>query len=496
MKKTFIILAFIVGTMGSFAQEIQDAVRYSQDNLTGTARFRAMGGAFGALGGDLSAIGVNPAGSAVFTTNQMGISLSMFNQRNKSGYFGNSTSENDTSFDLNQLGAVFVFDNYEAESKWKKIALGINYDNVNNLSNSIFSAGNNTNTSIGNYFLSYANGIPLGNIVNNSYSNMGFAEQQAYFGYEGYIINPVDEGLDNTLYTSNVPAGTYYQENLVTSKGLNGKINFNIAAQYDEFLYFGLNLNAHFVDFRRSQSFFEANTNDTQNGTQRVRFENDLYTYGNGFSFQLGTIAKVTNDLRLGLAYQSPTWFRLNDEFSQYLVAVNNEDGQSFTDVVDPRIINVYPVYKLQTPGSWTASLAYVFGQNGLISFDYIIKDYSNTRFKPKNDAYFRDLNVQMDNILDTTNEFRLGAEYRIKEWSLRGGYRFEQSPYKNGNTIGDLNSVSGGLGYNFGSTKLDLAYTYAKRNMSQGFFSQGLTNPASISNVSNNVTLTLLFNL
>jgi hypothetical protein len=35
------------------SQEIKDALRYSQDNITGTARFRAMSGAFGALGGDL-----------------------------------------------------------------------------------------------------------------------------------------------------------------------------------------------------------------------------------------------------------------------------------------------------------------------------------------------------------------------------------------------------------------------------------------------------------
>jgi hypothetical protein len=49
-------------------------MRYSQDNLTGTARYRAMS-AFGALG-DLSSLNVNPAGSAVFSNNQMGLTLS------------------------------------------------------------------------------------------------------------------------------------------------------------------------------------------------------------------------------------------------------------------------------------------------------------------------------------------------------------------------------------------------------------------------------------
>jgi hypothetical protein len=30
----------------------------------------------------------------------------------------------------------------------------------------------------------------------------------------------------------------------------------------------------------------------------KLRFDNDLYTYGTGFSFQVGAIAKVTNETR------------------------------------------------------------------------------------------------------------------------------------------------------------------------------------------------------
>jgi hypothetical protein len=55
------------------SQEIKDALRYSQD-ITGTARFRAMSGIW-SLGGD-SAIGINPAGSAIFTNNQVGFTVS------------------------------------------------------------------------------------------------------------------------------------------------------------------------------------------------------------------------------------------------------------------------------------------------------------------------------------------------------------------------------------------------------------------------------------
>lgn len=66
MKKyiTLFLLGLTVTTIQS--QDITDAIRFSQDNLNGTARFRAMSGAFGALGGDFSSLNVNPAGSEIF----------------------------------------------------------------------------------------------------------------------------------------------------------------------------------------------------------------------------------------------------------------------------------------------------------------------------------------------------------------------------------------------------------------------------------------------
>ena len=44
------------------AQNETDALRYSQNFFGGTARSTAMGGAFGALGGDFSSASLLPAG--------------------------------------------------------------------------------------------------------------------------------------------------------------------------------------------------------------------------------------------------------------------------------------------------------------------------------------------------------------------------------------------------------------------------------------------------
>lgn len=500
MKKYLFILILGLTFSTVKSQEVTDALRYSQDNLNGTARFRAMGGAFGALGGDLSSLNVNPAGSAVFINNEVTVTLSNNNIKNNSNYFGTTATDNSNSFDLNQAGGIFVFNNQNPSSDWRKFSVAVNYENTNNFNNSIFSAGTNPNNSVDGYFLNYANGVPLSTLENSSYGSLNNGAQQAFLAYNAYIINPLSNDPNNTAYSSNVPGGgNYYQENSITTEGYNGKLSFNAATSYKDKLYIGINLNSHFTDFRKYSSFYEDNNAPlTPDYTvSKLRFDNDLYTYGTGFSFQLGAIAKVTNEIRLGLAYESSTWYHLSDELSQKLVSVSSSStGDDINDVSDPRITNVYAPYKLQTPSKLTGSFAYVFGTTGLISIDYAIKDYSKTKFKPESDLYYNDLNNYMINTLDNTGELRIGAEYKIEKLSLRAGYRFEQSPYKNKTTVGDLTGYSGGLGYNFGSTKVDLSYAYAKRDSQQGFFAQGFTDGPTINTITNNVALTLLFEL
>jgi hypothetical protein len=500
MKKILILILIGFSFNVAQSQEIRDAVQYSQDNLNGTARFRAMGGAFGALGGDLSSLNVNPAGSSVFSNNQLTISLSSFNKKNDSNYFGTNTSSSDSSFDMNQTGGVFVFKNQNPSSSWNKFSVAINYENTNDFDNSIFSAGTNPTRSVANYFLSYAKGVPLNVLEDSYYGELDNGGQQAFLGYQAYVINPVNDVPNNTIYTSNVtPGGNYYQENSVYSSGYNGKLSFNASASFENKFYIGVNLNSHFTDYVRSTSFYESNNNPlgTDHTVTNMRFDNNLHTFGTGFSFQLGAIAKLTKEIRLGLSYESPTWYNLSDEFSQSLVAVSaNTTGTLPPDVVDPQIINYYDPYKLTTPGKVTGSFAYIFGKTGLISIDYSLKDYGNTKFEPEYDYYYSILNTEMSTTLKYSGELRIGAEYKIKEWSLRGGYRFEESPYKDNVTIGDLNSVSGGLGYNFGAFKLDFAYTNAKRNTQQPFFSQGFTDAAKIKTTNNNFTMTLSFEM
>ena len=505
MKK--ILLSLLLGSsLITIAQETTtgDGLRYALNNLTGTARFRGMSGAFGALGGDLSAINVNPAGSLFFSNNYASISGSLYNVYNRSDYFGTRTNENFSTLDLNQIGAVLIFNDTSEKNNWSKIAFALNYDNTNDFDTKIFSAGTNPTNSVDQYFLNKAQGLPVEYVTlqnNESISDLyaylgeasglGFPAQQAMLAYQSYLIE--SDGPDT--YFTNVPSGgNYYQENYVSATGYNGKLSANIATSYKNRLFFGMNLNAHFTDYVKATSVYESNNNPLFSSgytATALQFDNELYTYGTGFSINLGAIVKVTEGFRAGIAYESPTWYRLTDELTQRLI-VNSTDGtDDFQEVIAPNVVNLYPVYTIQTPSKITFSGAFIFNKKGLLSIDYGMKDYSNIKFKPTNDALFNNLNTQIRQQFNSAYELRIGGEIKIKNWSIRGGYRFEESPYKLTTTMGDLIGYSGGLGYNFSESKLDFAFANDSRNKQIAFLSSGMTDTAQVRTSNNNVTVT-----
>lgn len=512
MKNLLMLCMGLVSTSYILAQDVSDAVRYSMDEIQGTARFRAMGGAFGALGGDMSSININPAGSAIFNNSHVSLSLGVFGTNNDVTYDVNATNRtnsfSNSNFDMNQLGAAFVFKNRNANSPWKTFTFGMAYDRARDFDQDWVASGTNT-TSIDSYFLANANNgnVPFGTLklqpnefIEEAYAaigglNNGYQIQQAFLGYWSGIIDPLN--LDNdtndneTSYVSNIEAGNFNQNYLYSATGYNGKMAFNFATEYDDKIFFGLNLNAHFINYEHFTRLDERNSNPGSI-VNNLAFENLLTTNGAGFSFQLGTIIKLTPELRAGLAYNSPTWFTISEELVQGINSNNADPDISFIS----DIINIFPDYRLQTPGKITGSLAYVFGKKGLLSFDYAVKDYGNTEFRPTVDSFFSNLNTNVGNTLTSATSFRLGGEYRIKQLSMRGGYRFEESPYKDANFFGDLNGYSLGLGYSFGDFNLDLAFSQAERDINYQLYTIGLTDTARIESRFTDVILTLGFNI
>ncbi|WP_298760529.1 outer membrane protein transport protein [uncultured Psychroserpens sp.] len=505
MKKLTILVIGVLSMSNIMAQDISDALRYSQDEIQGSARFRALSGAFGALGGDMSAVSINPAGSAIFSRSHASISLSGLNIDNDVTYFNGQSTSSDSKTDINQGGAAFVFSNNNENSPWRKFVLSVAYDKTANYDDQWSANGQNTN-SIDNYFLAFAQGKRLdeisafpGETISEAYGEIGaffgFGNQQAFLGYESFILEPDANTDENTIYTSNIAPGTFNQNYNYTSRGYNGKVSFNASAQYDDRLYLGINLNTHFINFERFTSFNESNSN-TGSLVTNVGFDNNLLTTGNGFSFQLGAILKLTNELRAGFTYNSPTWLTISEETSQYVETVRNDGSGNISTFINPNIINIFPDYRLQSPGKITGSLAYVFAEQGLLSFDYSRRNFKNTKFRPTSDAFFAAQNDIIDDVFKIANTYRVGGEYKVKQFSFRGGYRFEESPYEDDTFYGDLTGYSLGLGYNFGNTRLDITYDQAERTTNNQLYSVGLTDAATLDTNNSNITLTLGFNL
>lgn len=503
------LLTFIIAGLAFSAAQAQettpeDALRYAVENLSGSARFRGMSGAFGAVGGDLSAINQNPAGSIFFANNFATFTGSSFNTKNSSLYYGTRAKDNDNAFDLNQAGVVFVFKDNNPKNDWKKFTIAFNYENNNNFDNTVYFKGINPYNSIDGYFLRFANGLPqeggitLQTLENAYFEDLNFIDQQAFLGYQAYIFNPVTNDPQNHDYVSNVPTnGNYFHDVYNISTGYDGKFTANFATAYKDVLFLGINLDYHYTDIIKTISVYESYPDNTDpNNLQAVQFDTETHTFGSGFAFNLGAIVKATESLRLGLAYQSPTWYRLEDEQRQRVITDCPDCAQNGANpiVYNPGVTMVYDAYTVQTPGKWTGSAAYIFGKKGLLSADVSLKDYSSTKFRPQED--FSGINSYMSSALDTAYEVRLGGEYKYKEWSLRGGYRFEQSPYKVDQTFGDLIGYSGGLGYTFGDSRIDLSYAYSYRRMNNGVLSSGMpTDLARITSYYNNVSLSYSMN-
>ena len=484
MNKFFLSLILVLGTETIVSQNIFDALRYSNDEIEGSARFSAMSGAFGALGGELSAISVNPAGSAIFSKGIASFTLSNYKTTNDSNLVNNllnnvmeSNIDTKSNFNLNQLGGVLVFNN-TTNSKWKKMTISLNYEQTSNNFNKFNTSGINTN-GVDSYFLSYAQGLPLdeisafeGESITQAYSEIGtyfgYANQQAFLGYESFIIEPEDiDNPSNSSYYSNVNNATnngYYQDYYFKSRGYNAKVNANIAFQYGDNLFVGANLNLHSIDYDQSTYLLESN-NTVGEGTgvyvSDIGFENNLSVLGEGVSIQLGAIAKVSDVLRLGFTYDSPTWYTIKEETSQFLSTTRYEVNEFETLIIDqtlnPNIINVFQDYKIQTPSKITGSGALVFKKVGLLSFDYSIKDYSSIKFRPSNDPHFIEQNSRISNTLDQVISYRIGTEILQNRISYRAGYRFEESP--RGLTNQNLEGFSLGLGYKINNSRIDLSF-------------------------------------
>ena len=480
-KTKFLLYIFIITSTFSFSQTYEDVLRYNSFTYEGTARFNSMGGAFGALGGDVSAISINPASSSVFIDSEIVISLNYKNQKINNILNNSMSKSKNDYFSYGGIGAVLVYENRKS-----KLSFGYNLILLSDYNNSFNLTGNNNN-GIDSYFLYYADGIPYEDLLiyedETSQSvykylgdNNGFADQQAFLGYQSFVINESDGSLNNYISNSNY---NELNQNLDINRiGNHLKHSFNVGTSFNKNLFAGININFHETNFEETKTFQESGYT-SNSSVKRVLLKENLLALGNGVSFQVGTILKI-KQLRLGVSYTSPTKLKINEENSQYIETDISDNDDLITYEIDPNVINIYDQYKLTLPSKSLVSLAYVFGKKGLISLDYEITKFNNSKFDDNNDSYLNSLNYSIKNKLAGNSEsIRIGGEYRIKNFNLRGGYFSYKGP--DSNLDNRINGVSAGLGINLGYTDFDFGITKSNNYSQNRLFSRGLTNKYSI---------------
>ena len=492
-----ILLVFLIITQQSVSQTVNDINYFLGGELNGTARYNSMAGAFGALGGDLTSISINPAGSSVFLYSEIGGTLSFNNKTVEGTYHGNSVSKTDNNQKLDQIGAVLVFNNSNTESSWTRLSSGINSHIVSKFNQNSRLYGSSSN-GIDNYFLYFSDGLAFENLplydgetIPEVYRVLGeengFAAQQAFLGYQAYIINPFNFVDGETKYYSNVEYGNLDHELNILSKGLHRKTTLNFSALYGDLIHLGFNLNFHKLEYHSDQSFFESN-HYIDSPVYNIGFKNGITSFGNGFSGQFGAIIKLKK-LRLGFSYDSPQYIEIGDETKQSLTSTYLDQGSIIKETIDPGIINIYDSYQLSLPSKKTLSIAYIFGVRGLISIDYTAQNAANTVLTKKgNSKYLDELSNTFLNSFQSIQTLKIGGEYRFKDISLRAGYLKRNNAQRN--IIDSDQAITFGLGFNFGSNSMSLSFVQLNENKEFNMFSEGLNDPYTLSNTINQLCL------
>ena len=166
MKKLLITsLGVLMLSSLSTAQTTSEIYQLSRTQNLGSARYNALSGAFGALGGDLTAIAENPAASAVFLNSYGSFTLGYNRANFDASYFGNNITTQDNNLNFNQIGGVLVLkDNNSDGSGLSKLSLAVVYNQDNDYRES-FTIRGNANNSIADFFVNQANGIPVNALI-------------------------------------------------------------------------------------------------------------------------------------------------------------------------------------------------------------------------------------------------------------------------------------------------------------------------------------------
>jgi hypothetical protein len=489
MKKiSLIILAVLSLFTGVFAQNVEDALRYSQVFYGGTARFMSMGGAFTALGGDMSSLSQNPAGIGVFRSSEISVTPQLFHIKSSSSFNG-ITSDYLYNFNLNQAGLVFNV----VSNKVFTLNFGYSFNKTNNLNQSIIIQGVSKESSMADYWAAYSDGY---------YKNeLGDNVPDARLAFDAWIIDTlpgsnVNYGTVFSNYGDNPPS-VYGQtiRRLVSYEGYTGEHALSVGGNFSNKVFFGATLGISKLKYTSHFEHLESTDIDLVSAFKNFTYTDHFENSGTGYTLKIGTIIKPVEFLRIGLAFHSPTLYYIDEYFYEDITS-NFTDGGHYEYNNSPMRFN----YSLTTPFRAMTGIAVQIKKIAMISADYEYVDYSTAKFSETGDGYdYTGKNLKIKKALKPTSNFRLGGELRLNRFYLRSGYGYYGKAIHRGEDNANLNyhSISFGTGFRERNISIDLAYTNYKYSQTNVLYPLDTSpDPASVdynlSTIKNMFTVTL----
>lgn len=452
----------------------------------GTARSMAMSGAFTSLGGDLSAMGINPAGLGMYRSNEVTISPMMGFQRAKNS--AENWGENTMSrFSMANLGAVFNV--YEGSGALVSVNLAIGYNRVADLNynygySSLSAPSAMPYRSINDAFLRQ---LGQGGIFPESDGMLNYAFGDAYYwggmlAYNGFMLDvETDELGDYWTSASRLGANASVGHTAgMESRGSIGEYDIAFGMNIANKLYVGTTIGVQTVNWDRQIYYSEDYIYDSapvySDGTPMpegtaatwMDYNQAVDVDGAGVNLKVGLIYRPIPSLRFGAAVHTPTYYSLERTYQAFMSTNFNPAGDT-TPALDDVAENTWD---FSSPTRLMFGASYSFGSVAVVSVDYERKWYNGMRVQdvPNGfDIYPNEYRQEFKDNFKGANILRVGVEAKpIPKLALRVGYgysdgalRNDKSLYYNRPLTYRTVNYSAGVGFSFGRTTLDLAYQH-----------------------------------
>ncbi|MCX6335254.1 MAG: hypothetical protein NT092_13315 [Bacteroidia bacterium] len=486
-KRALLILALISALNAGIAQNVDDALKYSQIFYNGTARFMSMGGAFTALGGDLSSLNQNPAGIGVFRSSELSISPQLYNFRAKTNFNGSKGNNLLNDFNLGQAGIVLNLRNSQSATGLVTLNFGYSYSRTNNFNETIKIEGKSDGSSLLDFWAEKIKGI-----VDTTLSDYMDAAD-AYLGWYTWLLDP-KSGTNDTYGTVYTNYGRYpadYGKNItrtINSTGYTGEHAISVGGNYSNNLYIGATLGITRLEYENTIEHSEKSDSVLASGFRDFNYSYYYRNWGTGYSLKIGLIYKPIEPLRIGFTIHSPTFYWINEYLNDNIVS--HVDGRQESQLENGAS---WFKYRLTTPIRGTIGVAYQVKKLGVLSAEYELVDYNMARFSVTgSDDYagYPEKNKEIRNTLKMASNIRVGAEARLNRLYFRGGYAYYGKAYKRGDLNEDIsyNSISAGAGFREQNISVDFGYTRMSNPHNYILYATNTESPTSNNIYSRNI--------